>query len=582
MRTIGSDDRRHEAAAGRTTAPTTRNALLDCFIVGLAGAILAAAWHGHFIKPHYDFYEFHEVGAALLRGEMPPTFKRGPVYSLLIAGIGESFRAVGFGGDFAPWVAAKSLNTAAMGANAGLICLILLHWRVPGARWWAFSAACLPWGIYCSAQGIAEPLIVLFMLLSLHGIQRSSAGGAVFAALAALTRYDVAGLIAGLVVAGARRDQRLSRALLIGSCATFPLLLWLILTLVTFPTRGEEHYLAQMIERPQFDLRWSVQSGFRALLDEREAPAPPLLRAFGLPIGGIVWSLVAGLSLIGVANGVKRNDGAVLCAACAWVGYVLVHASFPFQIDRFGYPPAILLLLLTGHGVGALRDVTSDWITTQFVRNTLLMVCILFCGGLALSEWTTIAWLSTSDAQRIAVLSVLLTACAGLVAGCGALQTRAGWMTLSAACMTAVFVHVQTRATVPMLRSGREYAGVVEAARWIRANAEPGTRVLSSESGLYRMMMPESPRSRFVGYEAIRAEKFEDILAELRQTGIRYIVWHARHLDLHDRYYYDRWGLGRFEILGTNESPAGLEIVYRHAQNPPLAILRIRDSQTGE
>lgn len=582
MNTAGSGEHTRVSTQERTDVQTMRSTWPDCLVVGLAGAILAAAWFGHFIKPHYDFYEFHEVGAALLRGELPPTFKRGPVFSILITGTGAALRSCGLGGDLAPWIGAQALNTAAMGANAALICLILLRWGVPGARWWAFSAACLPWGLYCSAQGIAEPFVVLFMLLSLLGMQRGWRGAAAITAIAALTRYDIAGLIAGLFLFRIRAENRLSRGVWTGGIAAAPLLLWVVLTLATFPARGREHYLSQIIERPMFDLHWSVQSGFRALLDERETPVPPLVRALGAPMIGLVWGMIGGLSLIGVARGIKRNDGAVIGAVCAWMGYVLVHAMFPFQIDRFGYPPAVLLLLLSAFGVGSLREYASAQITSPVIRNALLAAGAGGCILLVLSEWTTIPWLPTSESQRITAYTVIITGCTAWIAGSNALRHRAGWMTLSAACLTAIFVHMQIRTAVPLLRSGREWGGVVEAARWIRSNAEADARIVSSEAGLYRMLMPDSPRDRFIGYEAVQADTIADAIEEMRQSDIRYIVWHARHLELHDRYYFERWRLGRFEPLGAGKPIAGLEVVYHYTQHPPLWILRIRESAAAE
>src|SRR5205823_4085583 len=59
------------------------------------GLALALPWRGHFIKPHYDFYQFCETGRSLLHGELPATFKRAPLFPLLIAAGGAALRAAG-------------------------------------------------------------------------------------------------------------------------------------------------------------------------------------------------------------------------------------------------------------------------------------------------------------------------------------------------------------------------------------------------------------------------------------------------------------------------------------------------------
>ncbi|MCH7780428.1 MAG: hypothetical protein IH848_06240, partial [Acidobacteria bacterium] len=52
------------------------------------GLMIGVICRGHFIMPHPDFFEMVDSGRAIIDGRLPPTLKRAPVFSTLVAAAG--------------------------------------------------------------------------------------------------------------------------------------------------------------------------------------------------------------------------------------------------------------------------------------------------------------------------------------------------------------------------------------------------------------------------------------------------------------------------------------------------------------
>lgn len=564
------------AVAPADDAAKCESVLPTCIVVGLAGFLFSVLWCGHFAKPFYDFYEFHETGESLLRFELPATFKRGPLFSIAVALVGRMLGWAGVGGDLPSWIGAQYFNAVALGANAALTCLILTRWRVAGARWWALAQSVLPWGVYCAAQGIVEPALITSVLATLAVAQRGGSAAFMLAAIASLTRYDVAGLLLGVAVGRGFGGGSWRRAGLFGLAATAPLGVWLFLTLTTYSTRGQEHYISQMLERPTFDLAWSLKSALRTLADGQAMPLPPIVEGLGIPVVGCVWALLVCGAIFGIVRAVQRKDAAAIPAAVTLVGYVTVHALFGFQFDRFGLPAGILLLLIACYGMNDFCGLIAHHLRSRGTRRAIVVFTAIVSLALVASEAATIPWQITSPTQIITLLTVFVVSLVAVSGMSDTFRSSRGWIVLSGACLTVVYSHLQLRVLVPLMVGGHDWANVVSAARWIRDNGETNAGVLSSEAGLYRLLMPAVPRDRFVGFEEIHAVDWGGVLAEARQRKIGYIVWHAGNLELHGRYYFERWRLDRFEMLKDAQVVAGVEVVRELPGEFPLVILQVQ------
>ena len=140
-----------------TLEPRVGRELLPLIVLA---ALLALTCRGHFVKPHADFHEFRSTGHALLRGELPPTFKRAPVFGVLAAAAGTVLGAVVSTETPADQLAASWINAALLPCNVVLCYLVGRRWFGAGACWAAVWFAVLPMGLHCTAHVLVEPLLV--------------------------------------------------------------------------------------------------------------------------------------------------------------------------------------------------------------------------------------------------------------------------------------------------------------------------------------------------------------------------------------------------------------------------------------
>lgn len=565
------------AAAGRDSvaSPRARRVLVaDLLALTILGLAVATPWRGHFAKPHNDFYEFRETGRALLEGRLPESFKRAPLYCVLIAAGGSLVAATGWSEtpdlDAAQWLCALLLPV-----NLVLTYLVARPWLGGAARWPAVLFALCPVGVYCTSHAIAEPLLIATILLTVLLAQRGSPLAWIAALLACSTRYDAAGLVPGLVIA-ARLAGRPWRHVAAGALLSLSVpAVWLALTLAHWQPAADDHYLTQIRERPQFDLLWSLTVPAEALFspDRLRMAAPfdqiePWIRT-GLPLAA---GLLAAAGLVRLL--VRRDAGAVVAAA-AWLGYTLVHAVFPFRFPRFGYPPAALLLVFAGAGLQAVCAFAVQRAGRRFSPFAWAVAAVLVAAWFASGELGSLPLLIGTPAQRevALLLGVGLAAVLAWSAGCAA--SRRGMLRIAGLLVLLMLARVQVRETVALMGTGRELANLVRAARWVRDQTQPDVLLASSEPGLYRLYAGLAPGGRFVGFEQIAADDWPAVLAECRARGIRFLVWHDQQFGEHGEYYSRKWRLARFDALAQPGAVEGVRLVQRFAGSPNVYVFEL-------
>ena len=538
-------------------------------------ALLALTCRGHFIKPHADFYEFRETCHALLRGELPPTFKRAPVFPLLVAAAGTLLGAVVSTNTPADQLAAGWINAVLLPCNVVLSYLIGLRWFGPGARWAAVWVAMLPVGLCCTAHVLVEPLLVGTVLLTVWLAQRGTRWSYLAAVAAMMTRYDAAGVLLGVAAADLASGRRLRDVLGRASLALLPLVVWLMLTVLTWQTCSEDHYLRQVAERWRFEpaapLALTLDCVFgpdRLTLPVWAAEWEPLLR--GLTRAGIVIAALVGAGVL-----LWQRDRGMLAGAGLFVGYVLVHALFPFRFERFGYPLAPLALLAAGMGAHSVLERASPHVRRGPVRLALLLVLSLPLAVLLPGELTRLHAMLTLPRQWVVSLPVLMligVVLTWLVTWRRGARVMRHVLIGLAFCPLAV---VQARLALPMLGDGQERRNVVAAARWVRDNTSAEDRVLSDEPGLLRLYAGDRPPGRFIGLGEIDAETWPAMLDECRRRGVRYIIWHDKVLEEQGAYYIRKWRLERFARLSNPEDVPGVVVQTRYDGYPTVWVLRV-------
>jgi hypothetical protein len=537
------------------------------------GLVIALPLRGLFLKPHGDFYGIWETGDALLHGELPPSFKRAPVYPLLVTGTGAFFAAAGCG-EVPAQSAAEWLNALLLPINGALV-----YWLARGrggwaARWSAWWFLLLPVGMYCTTHLLVEPLLVTMILATLLAVQHESRWAWLWAALATMTRYDAAGALAGVLVLELLARRPVWGVLWRGALAGAPLVIWLALTAATWSARGTDHYLAEMTERPQF-APWPALAVTPTVTGDLPLLQLPYLLQGLTPLlrYGVQAVLLAAVA-VGLVAGFLRQRGVLLVTLAIYAGYTLVHALFPFQFDRFGYPLSSLYLFVAAIGVNAVSERCAGatkgrpWVEVLAVAATLLLALAV------IGEVKGFRYLAATQYAWVLPLPALLMLGTASLWGVS-LPRPVHWVQaagLLAACLLAL---AQLRGGVVRVSAGANMDNVVAAARWVRDEAEPEAHVLSATPGLLRLYAGRRPADRFLSFEDIAAESWPEILDECRQRHVAYIIWYEGLFGELGDYYVARCRLTRFAGLSSPESLPGVSVVRQWQDTPTLWVVRV-------
>ncbi len=559
-------------------ADRAESALLLC-----AGALLAAIWFGHFVKPHGDFFEFRETGRALLAGELPETFKRAPLFPLAVACTGNILAALGAARPFEQR-AAELLNAALLPLNALLLLVALRRvWR-PAAAWLAAWFLLLPLSAYaaahCLAEGLLTGLLLACVLVANVGQARAALSGAyVLASLALLTRYDAIGGLLAVAIADAGHGAKPLRVALRACVAALPTTLWLGLTALYWRTRAADHYVAQLIERPGFDLGWSLDSLLRCLLDVDRLSLPAPLADWSAALHAALLVSLALLAACGALCGVLRREPLLCGCVTVLAPYILIHAAFPFREFRFGYPPAPLALLLIAAACREIPPLLRRRLPSAWVRRALAALLLVAALAVLIGEgqraWSVAQLRRGFDSAALAVIVDLTLAL--LVAGLNLARWRGGLAGGAATVCLIALALVHGRAVRDRMGTGREYENAVAAARWVAARVAAHEGVLSAWPALLRMHCGDLPRGRFIAFTDVVADDWRALRAELEARGVAYIIWHDQLFAEQGDYYANKWRLQRFEHLSNpaSASSAGLRAAAEFAERPNLWIYRI-------
>ena len=544
----------------------------------LIGAmLLGLACRGHFIKPHGDFYGFRETGWALLHGETPPTFKQAPAYPLLLASVGALVRAVGRTSTPADQVAAEWINALLLPCNVLLCYAIGRRWLGRLAPWAALWVLLPPIGLYCTTHTLVEPLLLATILSTVRLAQSGSRWAYLAAAVATVTRYDAAGLIVGVAAADIVRRRNAAGVVWRTLLACIPLAAWMLPTWLTWETNAQDHYLRQLANAGDLDFVWPLTVSLRCVFDLDRFATPIWFAEWGPRLADAVRVATAAAAVVGGAALLRRRDSGGVAAAAFLAGYWLVHAVFPFRdgFERFGYPPAPLLILAAGVGI----EVVARRLRAATPSRSVRALLTAFAGAvLAMLVWGEAARLHDvwPTLQRFHKVLPLLAAIAVVLVFLGAWRNRGSVRGIFLLTLTfGLLALVQIRTGRPLLGDGTERINDVLAARWVRDVASPAEGVLTDTPGLLRLYCGDRPRERFLGYGEIKANDWVDILAECRRRGVAYVIWHDQVFSEQGAYYIAKWRLNRYSALDDPRRTPGVEIVRQFADRPNLWILRI-------
>ena len=140
--------------------------------------------------PNPDFTAFAQLGHELLSFERPSSFKRAPVFGLMIAGMSHIV-----GGHHPDLTAGWVIN-----AILYPLCIVLL-WQVAkrlvgrAGAWIAIIAMANPYVLQLLSEPIAEITLLFYVLLTFYFMFNDSRWSYLFGSLTMMVRYEGAALI---------------------------------------------------------------------------------------------------------------------------------------------------------------------------------------------------------------------------------------------------------------------------------------------------------------------------------------------------------------------------------------------------
>jgi hypothetical protein len=323
------------------------------------GVYNSIRYFGHTIIPISDFPDFFRVGREVLTFKIPTTFKMAPVLGML------QFTLSHFvGGQYPPLTAGWLLNAILYPFN--LVLLWLVGKRIVGksALWIAIIAILSPWVVYMLTEPIVETTLLFFTLLSLYFIFKNSRWSYLFASITTMVRYEGAAFILAafiMDIINNKSKQERIRAFIYAAMASIPFLLWMLGTVLTWKP-GTSHYFNVLFAKEYFKgFTQPVESRTGLMLHMQllwETGFRPLLMANPNASGdtvGAIWGLSKAIAIIsflfGVIYGLCRRQWKLLALLIFFVPYFILHAMYPYPLQRFHTNIAWIALLISWFGL---------------------------------------------------------------------------------------------------------------------------------------------------------------------------------------------------------------------------------------
>jgi hypothetical protein len=512
------------------------------------GIYQSVIYFGHKIVPISDFPDIVRIGHELLSFKVPSRFMQAPVVGLLQASL-----SYVVGGHHPDLTAGWLLNAILHPLN--LVLLYLVGKQIIGraAIWFALIVILNYWVIYMLTEPIIETSLMFFILLTFYLIFKRSNWCYVAASVATMVRYEGAALIlAAFVMDMIYRKDRLQRirAFVYSALATVPLGIWLLGVFLRYdPEKGSylavftKDYATAFTESVEdrtgivmhMRLLWEV--GFRPLFMVKGPEAIRIL--FGLS------KIIAGIGFaFGIFYGFLKRQWKILALLIFFVPYFLLHARYPYPLQRFHttiFWIALLICILGLQGI---------WNLINSEGRVPRVIVVALHSMLAVLAVIWIIWLipTMSKASVISPTStylpwIAMVVAALIFAGRIYVYKPRRWMReLSIFAVFCLVILSNQFSLVRLVGDGQREKEFKQLADWYIANAKPGEKM-----GVYMYQV--------VG---IYAQKYKDDIVALPQAdspeefieacykeGLTYVVWATREGLRNDSVRYRRLGLDK-------------------------------------
>ena len=543
-----------------STRQDNRDKYFDAFTITALlawGIYHSVVYFGHQAVPNPDFPDFFSVGARLWHFRLPGAYMRAPVVGLLQYPLSKIVP------DQSALTAGWLLSAILHPCNVLLLYLVAKQIVGRAAVSVAIIAMLNPWALHNLIEPIAETPLLFFTLLSFYFMFRRSSWCYLFAAIAAMVRYEGTALIAAAFVMDMiNRQGRRSRLRALGwaALASLPFGLWMLGTYLSWdPSRV--HYLKLITDDdakhvkgvpalvPHLKLLWEVTFAplFRVIAKQGDQ----------LPHTVSVISKVAAVItfLIGSVYGLYKRNWKILALLIFLVPYYLAHVSFPFLLKRFYSSVHWIVLLICLFGLQALWLGLSRW--ARAPRAVVIALQVLLSAGAVLSLRILLPHLSQLSRMSVDSRSIpwVTLALLLLLLGGGIVLYRTRGLAGRIAVAVIVFLMVVSNqfTLARVVGNGMTDYEFKLLADWYLAHARPGEKVLGTMTGTMHALLPQH-RAAFGHITQIKGDDYQSFVRQCYEQGITYIAWDSRKGLYPNDAYYKGYRLGRIAPLGRPRS----------------------------
>jgi hypothetical protein len=542
-----------------TTAAQKRLDILTGTVLFAFGIYHSVLYFGHTVVPISDFPAFFRVGKEVLSLQMPSSFKLAPMLGIL-----QNLLMFVSWGQSPELTAGRLLNAILYPFTVVLFWLVGRRIIGRSAVWFAIIASINPWAIYYLTEPIVESPFLFFILLTLLLIFRRSRWAYLAASVTTMVRYEGAALIFAAFVADfihrkGRRD--VIKAVVYSFLASLPLIIWLILTFVTWKGGGT-HYFNVFFSKEYAKGFVEPVSGRTGLLLHIQLLWQVAFQPLFIPYPGAgsdfidMFSKLSRLTcIVGLVSGcvfsIIRRRWEMLMLLLFFVPYFLLHAYYPYPLTRFHSTIFWIALLVAWFGLQSIGGFLADkarlpWQATLVLKTGVAIAAGLWFVDLARSFGEAATFSPTSASMPYVAMFV-----AGIIIASRILVEQPIQVSrhLCVASMLCLVIASNQFVLVRLVGDGKREMEFKQLGEWFAANGKPDEKL-----AVYN----NDPTQLFAGKNAhnvtgfAKADSPEELVEKLRQQGITYVVWATRE-------GYSRGQHTGYQQLGLNKNIAFLE-----------------------
>jgi len=587
-------DQRHEPVADLLKVEPIARWEWVVLAILLSGCL--AYWvfnYRQFSIPGSDFYEFVRTGKELTSCQAPDTYKRLPLYPVLLGLLGRVMP-----GD-EPYIEAGLVANIVFSLGI-LVLLFVLTRRLVG--WPAFVTIALVASLWLfhkyALQPLLEPCMGFFILLAmlLFCLRSRWQYPAVFCA--ALTRPEAVALVPvffvlNLVYEEGPLRSRFLKGALASALASSGFVAWIVAAEIN-AGEGTHPYLAEMQER---GLAWG------APLAAVSAPfANWTERAKGIAFVGCAV-LLAVVFITGLIVSMIRFRRESLALVGFTALYLTAHVAFGVDVRRYAYQTSWIVMLYFSLGGAAILCLPWRWLARHRAFRIRVVTAVL-AGLLCLCLSGLVARELTDDpgvAGTAVYLGLYLLALAGLFVWCGGRFRGRPHLGLT-------FAILVTAGASPFIGSGilahsndtwetKYYKySLVTAGRWLKENMKPG------ELAVVVIQSPVADAGNldleqltaFEDFDLFSPENYslEAFTSEARRQGVTYVIYTYRELpgedddDAPDTYYYRKFREYLLNLFAEGRELPGYKLLAtipmpERVGEPPVHVYRLLYPASG-